>query len=148
MIDRIFTNLDHNFVNLPKRVILRSQKTLIGFPAYVLPGENTESKIEKSGYGGGYSKIQEEAPYGQPSEVIKSLSDPIIVQNPSLSTTEKWNFPLDGASQQSKDGLGASSTKNPEDDRALPFDGNQKERLFIAIVAIIVVSYITFKFLI
>lgn len=147
MIDRIFTNLDFGFLNLPKRVILRSKSSGIGFPVYVLPGDSTNTKIAQAKLDFDFSQVTEENPYGQPSEVIKTTAEPLIIENNHPDKSEAQKLKQVGATPDQQANPSSSQSRNSPDDRTLSFDSNTREKIFIGIVAVIVIAYVAFKFL-
>lgn len=147
MIDRVFTNLDYGYVNLPKRVIARSTQTQIGFPVYVLPGETKDLKLSSAKFDFAYERIEQEAPYGAKCEVIKPTAEPVFIENLDPQSPDQFNGQSNSFAD-GKNGVAGSPQGHLSDDRVLSFDGNNKEKIFIAILAVIVITYVTFKFLI
>lgn len=146
LIDRIYTNLDFNYQHLPKRVIARSTKSMVGFPVYVLPSETVKEKVKKATFDFDYVTAAEEEPYGAPSNVIKQANQPILTAATGSLTTRP---PTSGEFQEGEgNGSQTESTCDKIDDgRTLSFDGNIREKIIMSIVAAVLIFYLYFKFL-
>lgn len=146
LIDRIYTNLDYCYVNLPKRVIARSDKSRIGYPVYVLPEENVKEKLKLANFEFKVEAVEEEKPYGGKSQKTQQPGHPNI--SPGSAVSGNGLSPVsDQLTPGGQNGhLGLSPAKI-EDGRSLSFDGTSREKIFMSIVAAVLAIYLYFKFI-
>lgn len=138
LIERIFSNLDAGFENLSKRVIVVPEDMFLGQPVYVLPGEDLKMKLAAEGFKEQDQTTAEEVPYGALSMKLKSktLADPIVIQKTKVESSQQKPDPSLPIAE--------STTGTPS--TSMSFDANNKEKMFVLIVLVTVLTYLYFKF--
>jgi hypothetical protein len=146
LIDRIYTNLDYCYLHLPKRVIARSKKSLIGYPVYVLPEESVDNNVKMANFDFKFVAIEEEKPYGAKSAKTQQPGLPQIQSGIPYSDTAGSSASGQLTPGGHIDHQGQSAVKI-DDGRTLSFDGTSREKIIMSIVAAVLAIYIYFKFL-
>ena len=110
----------------------------LGQAIYMLPEETLKAKIEAEGFREQDLVTAEEKPYGAPSKKlkVKTLADPVIIQTETLQNAQ--------TEPRTSNPVGAAATDTPG--KAMSFDANNKEKVFVLVVLITVLTYIYFKF--
>lgn len=157
--DRVYSNLKFGFEHLPKRILARSKSNLFSHPVYVSPGINPDYEIKDSLPSGVNCEFvrREGKVYGATSGKTSGGSTTASFGSASFEDHPDMTYDREAAKQLKKQHGDCSDCDHHEiDDRSYleklnvppsPFDAGIREKLFIALILLIVLVYIFLRFL-
>ena len=137
LVDRLFTNLDHAFIHLPKRALLRTHGGLLSTSLLILPGQSIKEVITENPNLSHLDIFTPEGIYGEPSHKLEntnnSNSDPLLGQ--SIQKSENNNS-INSAAIDAASSVSQAS-----------FELGSRELLLTGVVAVLVIVYVYITFL-
>ena len=145
LIERVYANLDHNYENLSKRMIVVPPKRLIGQSIYVIPGREAGAVLEEYGVNAQSEVRREEGEYGCKSVVLGAAK--LLVDSAHVEQGENVSLKGETSSNTQNNGVILEGRIGKEAAKSEDFSSKGREKVFMMIIFAILSVYIYFRFL-